>query len=217
MATKFRNSHWLKTNDFAPQVFLFRNIETGQVIYSQTPHVTKYQIKQQFFRPNWENRKPGKRHDIWRPLAVAQFSNYQDAIQAYHGLVELRYMREVSKRKEAESLRKRNEWRQIWYSGQYRPTFTMESTADLSTVIDEFKFKDCKIYWDGLWWKGDSKLWNETIEHLDMERFGRREKFVILDEIREKGLLDFRQFEQQTLKDSKVELETEVNQKTQTI
>jgi hypothetical protein len=192
MATKFRNSFWLKSNDFAPQVFLFRNIETGQVVYSQTPHVTKYQIKQQFFRPNKENKKPHPRHDIWRPLAVAQFSDYQKAVQAYHGLVELRYMREVSKKTESQSLRKLNDYNRIWCSGQYRPTYTMESTADLSTIIDELKLSEnCKIYWDGLWWSGDSKNWNEEVKHLDMERFGRREKFVILDEIRMKGLLDF--------------------------
>lgn len=193
MATKFRNSFWLKNNEFAPQIFLFRNIETGQVVYSQTPHVTKYQIKQQFFRPNKENKKPHPRHDIWRPLAVAQFDNYQNAVQAYHGLVELRFMRQVSKKDQAQSMRKLNEYNRIWSSGQYRPTYTMESTADLSTVIDELKLsKNCKIYWDGLWWRGDAKHWNQDIAHIDMERFGRREKFVILDEIREKGLLDFK-------------------------
>ena len=192
MATKFRNSFWLKTNEFAPQVFLFRNIETGQVVYSQTPHVTKYQIKQQFFRPNKENKKPHPRHDIWRPLAVAQFNDYQKAVQAYHGLVELRYMRQVSRKDESQSLRKLNDYNRIWCSGQYRPTYTMESTADLSAVIDELNLSEnCKIYWDGLWWRGDAKHWNEKIEHIDLERFGRREKFVILDEIREKGLLDF--------------------------
>lgn len=192
MATRFRNIAWLKTNDYAPQVFLFRNIETGQVVYSQTPHVTKYQISQQFFRPNKENKKPHPRHDIWRPLAVAQFQDYKSAFNAYHGLVELRYMRQVSKKEESQSLRKLNDSQRIWCSGQYRPTYTMESTADLSTIIDELKLaENCKIYWDGLWWKGDSKHWNPEIKHIDMERYGRREKFVILDEIREKGLLDY--------------------------
>lgn len=40
MSRQFRNSNWLKTNGFAPQVYLFRNIESGQVIYSQLPHVS---------------------------------------------------------------------------------------------------------------------------------------------------------------------------------
>lgn len=194
MATRFRNAFWLQSNGFAPQVFLFRNIETGQVVYSQTPHVTKYQIGQQFFRPNKENKKPHPRHDIWRPLAVAQFENYQKSVQAYHALVELRYLREVKRKKDSQALRKLNEYNRIWCSGQYRPTYTMEATADLSTVIDELNLSsNCKIYWDGLWWRGDANLWNQSIQHEDMERYGRREKFVILDEIREKGLLDFKQ------------------------
>ncbi|QPG74377.1 hypothetical protein FOA43_001704 [Brettanomyces nanus] len=188
MASKFRNANWLKVNGFAPQIFLFRNIESGQVIYSQTPHVGKYQIKQQFFRPNWENRKPSKRRDLWRPMAVAEFENYQKAIQAYHALVELRYMREVSKRKEAETLRRRNEYQQIWYSGQYRPTWSQEATSDLSTVVDEFKLKT-KIYWDSLWRKGQDKCWNtELVQHTEMDQMSPRDKFVVLDEIREKAL-----------------------------
>ena len=199
MASKFRNTFWLKENGFAPQIYLFRNIESGQVIYSQTPHVTKYQIKQQFFRPNWENRKPSKRRDLWRPLAVAQFQDYQQTVQAYHALVELRYMREVSKRKEAEAMRKRNIYNQIWYSGQYRPTWSQEAVADLSTVVDEFKFKT-KIYWDSLWRKGEDKYWNkEFVQHEEMDQVGTREKFVLLDEIRKKGLEDFKLAEQKRL------------------
>ncbi|VEU22958.1 DEKNAAC104016 [Brettanomyces naardenensis] len=188
MSTKFRNAHWLKTNGFAPQVYLFRNIESGQVIYSQIPHVNNYQIKQQFFRPNWENKKPSKRRDLWRPMAVAEFEDYQRAIQAYHGLVELRYMREVSKRKEAEALRRRNEYQQIWYSGQYRPTWSQEAASDLSAVVDEFQLKT-KIYWDTLWRKGDDKRWNEElVEHVEMDQVSPRDKLVVLDEIREEGL-----------------------------
>lgn len=188
MASQFRNSFWLKSNGFAPQVFLFRNIESGQVVYSQTPHVTKYQIDQQFFRPNWENRKPSKRRDLWRPMAVAQFDDYSKAVQAYHALVELRYMREVPKRKEAESLRRRNEYRRIWHSGQYRPTWAQEAASDLSTVVDEFGL-NTKIYWDSLWRKGGDECWNtDLVEHVEMDQVSPREKFVVLDEIRKAGL-----------------------------
>jgi len=196
MATKFRTAFWLRENEFAPQIYLFRNIESGQVIYSQTPHVTKYQIKQQFFRPNWENKNPSKRRDLWRPLAVAQFQNYEQTIRAYHALVELRFMREVTKKKEAEAMRKRNIYNQIWYSGQYRPTWSQEAAADLSTVIDTLNFKT-KIYWDSLWRKGEDKHWNnDLVEHKEMEQVGAREKFVVLDEIRKKGLEDFKLAEQ---------------------
>ncbi|GMF06850.1 unnamed protein product [[Candida] boidinii] len=198
MSRQFRNSNWLKTNGFAPQVYLFRNIESGQVIYSQLPHVSDYQIKQQFFRPNWENRKPNKRRDLWRPMAVATFETHSKAVQAYHGLVELRYMREVSKRKEAESLRKRNEYHQIWYSSQYRPTWSQESVSDLSTIIDELKL-ECKVHWDTLWRKGDDKYWNEELsQHFEMDQVSPREKFVILDELRKNCLNDLAQLHSQS-------------------
>lgn len=122
-------------------------------------------------------------------------------------------MRQVSRKDESQSLRKLNDYNRIWCSGQYRPTYTMESTADLSAVIDELKLSEnCKIYWDGLWWRGDAKHWNENIEHIDLERFGRREKFVILDEIREKGLLDFQKNSQ--LEEAQPESQTQPQQQT---
>lgn len=191
MASKFRTVQWLKTNDFAPQVYLFRNIQSGQVVFSQTPHVTQYQIDQQFKQPNKENKKPKVRHDLWRPLAVANFQSYESAIKAYQHLVELRHFRDISRKGEAKSLRKMNEWNRIWCSGQYRPTYTMEATADLSTALDLSKEESINLYWDGLWWKGDDKHWNANVNHIDMERFGRREKFVILDEIKSLGLNQF--------------------------
>ncbi|GMG28258.1 unnamed protein product [Ambrosiozyma monospora] len=199
MASKFRNTHWLKSNGFAPQIFLFKNLESGQVVYSQTPHITQYQIKQQFFRPNWENRLPSPRRDLWRPMAVLQLESYEKATQAYHALVELRYMRQVSKRKEAEALRKRNEYSQIWYSGQFRPTWSQEATSDLSLIMDELKLENVKIYWDSIWRKGDDKFWNlNKVKHLEIDNVvGTRERFVVLDEIRKLGLDDFKKLNEQ--------------------
>ncbi|KAG7699174.1 hypothetical protein KL930_002039 [Ogataea haglerorum] len=186
MATKFRQPQWLKSNGFAPHVYLFRNIESGQVMYSQTPHITKYQIQQQSFRPNWENRKPSKRRDLWRPMAVAQFDTHEKAVRAYNALVELKYMRQVSKRKEAEALRKRNQFQQIWYFGQYRPTWAQESVSDLTTVLDELKLSS-KIYWDSLWRKGDDKYWKDLqVEHDELDKVSPREKFVALNEVERK-------------------------------
>ncbi|KAH3661186.1 hypothetical protein OGAPHI_006593 [Ogataea philodendri] len=183
MATRFRQPQWLAGNGFAPHVYLFRNIESGQVLYSQTPHITKYQIKQQSFRPNWENRKPSKRRDLWRPMAVAQFQSHETAVEAYNALVELKYMRQVTKRKEAEALRKRNQYEQIWYFGQYRPTWAQESVSDLNTVLDHFKLTS-KIYWDSLWRKGDDKHWeNLSVEHEELDKVNPREKFVVLSEV----------------------------------
>ncbi|CDK28359.1 unnamed protein product [Kuraishia capsulata CBS 1993] len=188
MSNKFRSVKWLVNNNYAPQVYLFRNIESGQVAYSQLPHINTYQLKTQWWRPNWENRKPSKRRDIWRVMAVATFEDHEKALKAYNALVELRYMREVTKRKEAESLRKRNSDGNIWYYAQYRPTYSMESVADLSEVIDQFKFKT-KIHWEDIWRKGEDKHWSaELAEHIELPKFNPRERFAVLDQLREETL-----------------------------
>ncbi|ODV94743.1 hypothetical protein PACTADRAFT_34499 [Pachysolen tannophilus NRRL Y-2460] len=185
MSNKFRSAKWLEKNGFAPQVYLFRNIESGQVVYSQLPHLNNYQIKQQFKRPNWENKKPTKRRDIWQIMAVADFESFDKAVVAYNGLVELRYMRDVTKRKEAESMRKRNSDGNIWYSAQFRPSYSQESIADLSAVVDEFKFKT-KIYWEDIWRKGDDKYWNlDLAQHLEFPQKILVDRSVILNELRE--------------------------------
>lgn len=40
MSNRYRPASWLRKNEFAPQVFLFRNMESGQVLYSQLPTFT---------------------------------------------------------------------------------------------------------------------------------------------------------------------------------
>lgn len=73
----------------------------------------------------------------------------------------------------------------------------MEATADLSTALDLTEGEPVKLFWDGLWWKGEDKHWNDNIDHLDMERFGRGEKFVVLDQIKKLGLQEFSSKQQQ--------------------
>lgn len=34
---RFRHAEWLRKHAFGPDVFLFRNLETGQVLYTQLP------------------------------------------------------------------------------------------------------------------------------------------------------------------------------------
>lgn len=115
---------------------------------------------------------------------MAQFESYDAAIKAFHNLVELRYLRDIKRRQEAQQLRKKDSNGRIWKSGHYRPTYTMEATADLSTALDITKDKSVKVFWDGLWWRGDESNWSGKVSHLDMKRFGTREKFVVLDELR---------------------------------
>ncbi|ODV59165.1 mitochondrial 54S ribosomal protein mL67, partial [Ascoidea rubescens DSM 1968] len=180
MATRFRRPGWLRKNGYAPQVFLFRNIESGQVLYSQLPKFSDYQIKRLFQRPNWENKRPSTRRDIWRIMAVANFENYERAVAAYEALVEIRHMREVTKRKEAEALRKRNEFGNIWFSGQFRPGYTQEAVADLSSVIETLKYRTT-VFWEDYWRKGDGKYWSSKLSrHHELPRVGTREQIPML-------------------------------------
>ncbi|CCH46264.1 putative transcription factor, mitochondrial [Wickerhamomyces ciferrii] len=187
MATKFRGANWLQKNDFAPQIFLFRNLETGQVLYSQLPEFSDYQIKKQFQRPNWENRRPKTRPDIWRIMAVANFPTYESSIKAFESLVHLRTLRDVVTKDVAMKYRPKNEDNHIWYSGQFRPVYTQEAVADLNNVIQHIGSKTT-IFWEDEWRKGDSSHWKpELVQHETMNRTGTRIQSALLDELRVKG------------------------------
>lgn len=147
----------------------------------------QYQIKRQFKRPNWENRKPSTRPDIWRIMAVATFPDYEAAIKAYDSLVQLRNMRDISKKDEAMKYRPRNEDNHIWYSAQYRPIYTQEAVADLNTVVDHIQ-KLTTIHWEDEWRKGDLKHWNgDLVKHELLDRTGLKTPVALLDQLRIKG------------------------------
>ncbi|GMM35419.1 Mhr1 protein [Saccharomycopsis crataegensis] len=192
LAARFHDAKWLLSKGYSPSVYLFRNLESGQVIYSQFPYFAERQIKKQFQRPNWQNRLPSTRKDIWRIMSVVSFDNHEKAVDAYNALVELRHLRDVGQKKLANSFRKKNEDGNIWYSAQYRPTWTQESVADLTTVIDELKLENTKIFWEDLWRKGDDKYWNqELVEHRQLEKFSPREESVVLKRLGEKVKAEF--------------------------
>ncbi|EGW35362.1 uncharacterized protein SPAPADRAFT_58587, partial [Spathaspora passalidarum NRRL Y-27907] len=119
---------------FAPQIFLFKNLFSGQVLYSKVPAYHQDQIDEQFVAPNWQNRKPSRRNDLWKIMCIANFANFEYSNAAYEGLVQLRKVRDVEQKKEAQAMRKKNDDGNIWYSGQYRPTYSQEAVADLSHV-----------------------------------------------------------------------------------
>ena len=176
----------------APQVYLFKNMMTGQVLYSQVPGYHQDQIDQQFVKPNWQNRKPGRRNDLWRIMAVATFDNYEYAVAAFKGLVQLRQTRDVEQQKQANELRRKNDEGNIWYSGQYRPTFSQEAVADLAHVIDEFELENTKVHWESLWRKGDDKYWRaDLVDHDSLPPFNPKDQSVLLDELRAKALEEF--------------------------
>lgn len=187
----------LQSLHLAPQVYLFKNMMTGQVLYSQVPGYHQDQINQQFVKPNWENRKPSRRNDLWRIMAVATFDNYEYAVSAFKGLVQLRQTRDVEQQKQAKSLRKKDDEGNTWYSGQYRPTYSQEAVADLSHVIDEFELENTKVYWENLWRKGEDKHWRlDLVNHEPLPPFNPKDQSVLLDELRIKALQEFANLKQ---------------------
>lgn len=176
----------------APQVFLFKNLFTGQVLYSQVPAYHQDQIDAQFPNPNWQNRKPSRRNDLWRIMCVATFASHEYAVAAYKGLVQLREVRDLHQPKEAKQLRKKNEEGHTWYSGQFRPTYQQEAVADLAHVIDEFELENTKLTWENVWRKGEDKHWRgDLVTHDTLPPFNPRDQTVMLDSLREKAIKAF--------------------------
>lgn len=197
-SSRFRTGKWLQKSGYAPQVFLFRNLESGQVVYSQLPTITQRQINVNFYRPNWENRKPSTRRDIWRCMAVVDLKLYEDSVALYQNLCRLRYLREVSQRAKTEKMRKRNSDGHIWSSAQFRPTYTQEAVADLIQSLTKAANKSIKIHWEDSWRMGDrSKYWEPVlplVEHCLMTRTGNlaREESVILNQLGNRAKEAFR-------------------------
>lgn len=191
MATRFRPASWLAKNDFGPQVFLFRNLESGQVVYSQLPEFTDYQVKKQFQRPNWQNRRPTLRRDIWRLMAVANLPTYESSVKLYEQLVRLRSMRDLNLKDVAMKYRPRNSDGNIWYSAQYRPIYTQEAVSDLSTSI-EYVNQNATIYWEDEWRKGDAAHWNQDlVHHQILDRISLQTPKSLLEELRVKAREEF--------------------------
>lgn len=176
----------------APQVFMWKNIFLGQVLYTQVPAFHQKQINQQFIQPNWQNRRPLRRNDLWRVMAVATFDNYDYAVAAYQGLVDLRRARDTVLKKQAQEMRRKDDEGNTWYLGQYRPTYTQEAVADLNHVIDEFGLENTEVAWELLWRKGDDLLWDaELVRHSELPAFSPKDQTVMLDELRLKALEAF--------------------------
>lgn len=175
--------------NLAPQVFMFKNLFSGQVMYSQVPAYHQDQINALFPRPNWENRRPARRNDLWKLMCVASFSNYNYAIAAYNGLMKLRQARDIHQAKEAKLMRKKNDDGNTWYWSQFRPTHSQEAVADLAHVIDEFELENTKIHWENVWRKGDDAHWRmDLAEHETLPAFTPKFQSIVLDEMRLKGL-----------------------------
>lgn len=189
IAQGYKTKEDLQRLNLAPQVFMFKNLFSGQILYSQVPAYHQDQINALFPRPNWENRRPARRNDLWRLMCVATFSKYEYAIAAYDGLMKLREARDIHKAKEAKLMRKKNDDGNTWYSGQFRPTHSQEAIADLAHVIDEFELENTKVFWENIWRKGADSHWRaDLIEHETLPSFTPRFQSIVLDEMRLRGL-----------------------------
>ncbi|VVT47087.1 mitochondrial 54S ribosomal protein mL67 [Magnusiomyces paraingens] len=193
---RFRHPAFLRRHGFGPDVFLFRNLESGQVMYTQLPFPQAYNIKTQFQNPNWQNRLPDIRRDIWRPMAMAQLPSYPLAVELYESLVTLRHYRDKLFKKEANGWRKRNDDGNIWYSGQYRPTYSQEAVADLASVLNAFDV-ETKVLWDGVWRKGQDEFWKTSITHEELPAFNPRDSYSALRQLGYDHYLEFQQTEKE--------------------
>lgn len=197
MSNRFRPANWLARNGYGPQVFIFRNIESGQVLYSQLPTFTDYQLKTQFQRPNWQNRKPQLRRDIWRVMAVVDCQSYEGAVNVYQNLVQLRSLRDLTLKDVAMKFRPRNRDGNIWYSAQFRPIYTQEAVADLATSIEAADIKS-NIHWEDEWRKGELSNWNsELVQHTAMDRVALQTPKALLEQLKETAKLEFKRLREQ--------------------
>lgn len=191
------SARWLKAFQQAPMVTAFRNLESGQVLFTQTLHPQQFYINQQFKWPNWQNKKPTDRKDIWRPLAVAEMPSHKEAVRLYRNLVLLRQRRDMYERDQAQAWRKKSAEGNIWFANQYRPTYTFEAVADLVSAIEEVQTSqgeqstpsEAIIHWDSEFRKGDEKHWEGLkIDHQLLPRHNPREQFAVLNRVRQAAL-----------------------------
>lgn len=184
-----------------PQVYVFKNLFSGQILYSQVPAWHQDLIDQQFVRPNWENRKPSRRNDLWRIMCVADFDNYEYAEAAYNGLLQLKKLRDTDLRQQSKESRHKNEDMNDWYSGQYRPHHAQEAVADLAHVVDAFELENTTLLWENVWRKGDDEHWRvDLVDHDTLPPFNPRDQTVMLDELRLIAVEEFRLLREQEAK-----------------
>lgn len=192
LAQGYKTQEELARLNLAPQVYMFKNLFSGQVLYSQVPGYHQDQIDAQFLRPNWENRKPSRRSDLWKIMCVVNFANYDYAVAAYDGLLHLREARDIHLKTEAKAMRKKDDEGNTWYSGQYRPTHAQEAIADLAHVIDEFELENTTAFWESLWRKGEDEHWrNDLVMHESLPVFNPKYQSVLLEEMKDMALAEF--------------------------
>lgn len=187
-ATLMKSIKWLTKRQYPPYIYLFRHLERGQVLYSQTPFPTKQDIENLWPCPNQNNKKPiyGTRRDLWKLMCLVKLPKPEWSLQLYRDLVHLRHLRDI---KGLNTYRELNSFKQVWYSGQFRPVYGQEAIADLrecllkgpvgnsnTTEHNNSNSNLVTIYWEDLWRMGDKeKYWTDIlpqVEHKQIPRIG---------------------------------------------
>lgn len=183
-----RSARWLRQFRYGPLVVGFRNLETGQVVWTQTLSPQQYYLDRQFRWPNWQNKKPTLRKDIWRCLAVAELNTHEEAVQMYRNLVRLRELRDMEMRNQARDWRRKNEFGNIWYWNQYRPTYSQEAVSDVVSALEALK-TPAKLWWDGDFRRGAPDHWEGLdVEQTILPRHNPRDQFAVLNRLRMESL-----------------------------
>lgn len=133
-------------------------------------------------------------------MAVAQLPSYDLAIEAYESLVTLRHYRDKVQKDLANSWRKRNEDGNIWYSSQYRPTYTQEAVADLASVLEGLE-SPVTVYWENQWRRGDDKHWGSLVKHEELPKYNPRDSSTVL---RQLGYEHYKAFEEARVEANRV-------------
>lgn len=140
-------------------------------------------------------------------MCVVDMPDYESSVKLYQNLRRLRYLRDVSMPKEANSLRKKNDDGNVWFSMQYRPTYAQEAVADLieslSKTLRHTKDQQATLHWEDPWRMGDTaKYWTPTlptVKHSVMSRLGNnaREQSSVLRELGNKAKQEFQKLKEQ--------------------
>lgn len=133
---------------------------------------------------------------------MVDLPSYEESVKVYQNLCRLRYLRDVALQKQAQEMRKKNEFGHIWYSAQYRPTYTQEAVADLREALSK-SAGNGTVHWEDPWRMGDvNKYWSPVLpelKHTVMDRLGNtaREESALLKELGAKAKQEFSKLRQQ--------------------
>ena len=83
--------------------------------------------------------------------------------------------------------------------------------ADIAHVIEEVELEGTRLQWENLWRKGHDSHWNASdVEHLVLPAHSPKHQTVLLDELRERAVEEFRRLREQPEQEQVESLEAAV-------